>query len=197
MNRKTAILLILSVFFLLAACTSGAVTTPVPTAGGSPGGLGPGDPGYPAPATYEPPYPIESNEGEIFEQNLTPDAPAPAFSADSGALTATLLYPEDGRPVRGQLFFAATMLPVQGVEDGFIPALDTAADPSGTTDSHGVLVISNIQPGNYALTLMTPLGPILVESEAAQDSILFEITANELTDLGEIVVLLNAETLEP
>lgn len=197
MKRKTVILLIFSAFLLLAACTSGGATTPAPTADGSQGGLGPGDPGYPVPSTYEPPYPIDSNEREVFEQNLTPNAPPPAFSEDTGALAVTLLYPEDGRPVRGQLFFAATMLPVQGVEDGFIPALDTGADPSGTTDSHGVLVISEIPPGKYALTLMTPLGPILVESQTTQDTILFDVTANELTDLGEIVVLLNADTLEP
>lgn len=188
-----AFLLILCTSLLFAACTSTAVT-PTPTAG--PTG-DPGDPGYPAPETYEPPYPVESQDREIFEQNLTPNAPDPEFSADTGALLVLLSYPDGERPVRGQLFHAAGTLPVQGVEGGFLPVLDAENDPSGHSDAQGKLVISNIAPGKYALTLMTPLGPILIEDAATREAIIFEITAGSVTDLGTIAVFLEAETLEP
>jgi hypothetical protein len=146
---------------------------------------------------YEPPYPIEDLSAQIFEQNVTPNAPAPKFSADTGALTVILRYPDGARPVRGQLFFAAHTIPVPDMEGAFIPALDQNADSSGQSDGVGVLVISEITPGKYALTLITPLGPILVETTGDNEPIIFEIMAGELTDLGELVIFLDAEALEP
>ena len=97
----------------------------------------------------------------------------------------------------GQLFFAAATLDVPDLEGAFIPALDTTVDKSGHSDGVGVLVISEIPPGRYALTLMTPLGAILVEKAGTTDAIIFEIVANEVTDLGEVSVFLEADTLEP
>ena len=195
MRRLILSALLLPAVLLLAACVP---TENPPAAGTSTAGIDPNASGYPGPENlYEPPYPIEGFDRETFEQSVTPNAPPPSFSADTGAMTIRLAYPDGSRPVRGQLFFAAGTIPVQGVDEAFIPALDAETAPSGHSDNLGVLVISEIPPGKYALTLMTPLGPILVENAETDEPIVFEITANTLTDLGGETVFLNAETLEP
>ncbi len=185
---KLSLLLVL----VLAACAPASDPGQPPTDG-------PGDPGYPAPGAtdFGPGYPVEDTYEESFYANLTPIAPAPVTTSDLGAVTATLIYANSDRPVRGQPFFAAGMLPVEGVEDSFIPKLDTAVDQQGFSDAQGLVVISGIPPGNYALVLMTPLGPILVEADANSEAITFEITAGEVTDLGTIDVLLDPAALEP
>jgi hypothetical protein len=195
MQRLIKPVLVAVVLVLLAAC-SGDQNPPSPATPTA--GVATDDPAYPGPQEpFEPAYPIEGFNEEIFEAGLTPNAPPPTFSDETGAMTIKLTYPDGERPVRGQLFFAAGTIPVQGVEDAFIPALDPDNDASGHSDSVGVLVISEILPGKYTLTLMTPLGPILVESVATGDAIVFEIVANQVLDLGDEAVFLDADTLEP
>lgn len=197
MSQSFKLALLLAALALLAACNPPAATPTIPTEPTDPGD-GPGDPGYPsAQETYEPPYPIESSDHELFEQSITPIAPTPFYTADTGAMTIVLVYPDGQRPVRGQLFFAASTLAVPDMGDAFIPALDPLLDKSGHSDGVGVLVISDIPPGRYVLALMTPLAPILVERSDSMESIVFEIVANELLDLGQVAVFLDAETLEP
>ena len=155
--------------------------------------------GYPGPGSFDltPPYPVEDLGKEAFLANLTPVAPAPEFSDSTGAISILLYYADTDQPVRGQLFFAAEMLPVQGIEDGFIPRLSESEAPSGISDSVGQLNISLIAPGNYALALMTPLGPVLVEEAVSNEPIIFEISANQLTDYGTAHVILDQTILEP
>lgn len=193
MNRLKQLIVMIVITASAAACTPEATQPPVLTEESreTPGA------GYPGPTVYEPPYPIEDLSAEIFEQHITPNAPAPEFSAETGAFMVTLRYPDGERPVRGQLFFAAHTIPVPDLEGSFIPALDQNNDPRGQSDGVGVLVISNITPGKYALTLMTPLGPILVETAGDNEPVIFEIVAGELTDLGELVIFLDPEALEP
>ena len=183
---------------LLGACTgsdaptaTAVQTEPAATqpdeSGGYPGPIDPG--GYP--------YPIEDNFDEVFEANLTPVAPPAEVSATQGAFSIRLTYAGTNRPVRGQLFLAAGMLPVEGVEDGYIPKLESTGAPSSHSDAQGQLNISLIDPGKYALALMTPLGPILVEAEDTGEAIVFDVSANEVTDLGTVAVQLDPEPLEP
>ena len=188
---------LLLIGMLLSACNGSAPTaTTEPTAAAVPTDAPNGE-GYPAPEGYQPPYPVEDTWIEIFEQNLTPNAPPPEVSAATGALQVVLRYSDSERPVRGQQMFATGTLPVSEIEGGFVPALDPNNDSFGFTDSHGLLVISDIPPGQYALSLITPLGAILIEEFDTREAVLFEIVAGEVTDLGEITVLLNADALEP
>ncbi len=192
MNKILRIITFLLFSMFFTACSVDALATPTP-AGEAAGN------GYPYPSAGEayPSYPLSVPGKEAFEANVTPNAPAPEFSTDTGAFTIKLIYPDGEKPVRGLQFFAAETIPVTEIPGGFIPALDTLRAPSGQSDSQGVLVISNILPGKYVLALLTPLGPILVEDLATEESIVFDVLANQLTDLGEIIVLLNADKLEP
>jgi hypothetical protein len=172
----------------LAACT-----------GALPGAATPGSPdnSYPPPGGETSSYPIDQPGREAFEAQITPNAPAPVFDAGTGAFTIKMLYPDGESPVRGQTFFGTEMIPVPEIPDAYVPALDTTTAPGGQSDSQGVLVMSSLPPGKYALALMTPLGPILVEDQATEETIVFDIVANQLTDFGVVIVLLNMEKLEP
>jgi hypothetical protein len=188
-------LLMISILILLAlgACSSSSPTaqpTAIPTDAGSEGG-------YPIDAS-DPPYPLTDAQGrEEFENSLMAEAPDPQTSQDAGALTLRLLYTDGEHPVRGQLFFAATMIPVEGIEDAFIPAVSPMEDPAANSDKQGRLTMSLLPPGKYALSIMTPQGPILVEDLDSLETIVFEINAGEVLDLGERVVNLLFESFEP
>ncbi|HUF37325.1 MAG TPA: hypothetical protein VMN57_02270 [Anaerolineales bacterium] len=173
------------------AATAELTTTPTP---------GEVSNGYPEPGITEfvPPYPADYSEEEVFQANLTPVAPTPAVSESFGGLSVLLTYANtEERPVLGQLIYAVEMKPVPNIEGGFIPVLDETVAPSGFTDSMGQLHIGSIPVGQYALALMSPLGPILLEDEASGEAVVLDITANEVTDLGTIAVRLDPAPLEP
>ena len=141
-------------------------------------------------------YPVPSES--VIEDYVPPDAPLPVVSEEAGAIKLTVFYPGGDRPVRGKTFFAAEMLPVEGELAGsFVPALDTNTAPGGESDRNGVVTMSLITPGKYALVLMTPLGPILVTEVSTEEAIIFDVLANHVTELETLTVLLDPDQLEP
>lgn len=122
----------------------------------------------------------------------------PSFSEDTGAFRVRLVYQENGAPIQQRNFYLAEMLPVQGQFEGaYVPALDTITAPKDESNSEGEINISNVPPMKYALTFLTPLGPILVEDADTEKEITLEIFANQITDLGTITVLLDPDDFEP
>jgi hypothetical protein len=187
---------LISLVLLLAvtACTSsGTSTTEAPSASTPVESVD----GYPV-EEFTSAYPLSDVQGrEEFENSLLPAAPAPETSPEAGALTLRLLYMDGEHPVRGQLFFAADMIPVEGIDEAFIPAVSPMEDPAANSDSQGQLTMSLVPPGKYALSVMTPQGPVLVEDLETLETIVFDISAGELLDLGERVVNLLYESFEP
>ena len=152
---------------------------------------------YPAPTQIQSssyPAPVQEEN-----QNTEPFINAPStFDAETGGFEITLFYPGGDRPVRGQTFYAAELLPVTGqLEGSFVPAVDTNSAPRGGSDDNGLVVFSNVPPGNYALVIMTPLGPILVIDNQTEENIEFEILPNQLTEFPSQEVFLNPDVMEP
>ena len=122
----------------------------------------------------------------------------PAVSQDTGGFRVKLLYQENGAPVQQRYFYLAEMIPVKGnLEGAFVPALDTITAPKAESNSEGEIIISLVEPNKYALTFLTPLGPILVEDAKTEKEITLEIFTNEITDLGTITVLLDPDDFKP
>jgi len=168
-NKRNYYFLFVLFALLLASCQPGQVTTPV----GNP-------PGTQA-ATAAP------------EENISP-----TVSAEMGGFRIRLIYSDNGRPVRGQNIYLAEMLPLEGgLEGAFVPALDTSTAPRAESTNQGNVVISMVPPGKYALSLLTPQGAILVTDAATNKEITFEVTAGQVTDLGDRKVILNSSFLEP
>ena len=110
----------------------------------------------------------------------------PILTADTGAIKVTILDVTTGRPVEANLsFYLADLLPMKERQDAYVPALDTKTAPNGASDNSGSVIIIN-KPGYYGLTMMTPLGPILLHDAANNKDMLVTIKAGEVTDLGSV-----------
>lgn len=122
----------------------------------------------------------------------------PVVSPNLGAVRATLFYASSGKPIRRQIFYVATLIPALGAPLGsYVPALDVVTAPRGESDEDGNITISLVPPGQYALALMTPLGPILAEDSDKNSRIIFEVVAGQVTDLGNRTILVESSLLEP
>lgn len=179
MNRisKSLALVVLVLFTLITGCNI------------NPGPL----PQSPYPGPYPAPQGQSENSPSPVPRSLTP-----TVTATDGAIRATLFYTDTNRPVRDQLFFAAKMLPLSGGSaTGEVPSLDTNTSPRDESDQNGRIVISLVPPGHYALAIMTPLGPILIKDTQKNTEITFDVSAANLTDLGDLKTDLDPNFLEP
>jgi len=66
-------------------------------------------------------------------------------------------------------------------------SLDIHSDPRAYIDRQGNFVFVDIPPGNYGLVFWSPAGSLLVANSSGT-SVTFTVTANEVVDLGTIVV---------
>lgn len=132
-----------------------------------------------------------------IESPLSP-APKAKVSNDEGGFTAEFYYHQtDNRTVRNQTILLAELLPLTGgtLEGAFVPVLEPSSAPKSDTDENGRVAISLVKPGRYAVTLYTPLGPVILQTEDEKE-ILVDIVAGEVTDLGKVVVLAETSFLE-
>ena len=69
--------------------------------------------------------------------------------------------------------------------------LDVQADPFGHTDENGRLIISNVNPGKYALVLWAPnLTQVALVDPQTNYNISVEVKPGEISDLGVVKVSL-------
>jgi hypothetical protein len=122
----------------------------------------------------------------------------PVVSSDRGAFRIILHYAKNGAPVRGQNIYLAEMLPLQGgMEGAFVPALDTSSAPRDESSASGEVVVSMVPPGKYALSLLTPMGAVLIIDSDTNHEVTFDIAGGKITDLGDLNVVLDQDMLEP
>ena len=125
--------------------------------------------------------------------------PKAKVSKDLGGFTAEFIYTKtDNRPLKKQTILLAELLPLTGgtLEGAFVPVLEPSSAPKNDTDENGRVAISMVKPGRYAISLYTPLGPILLQNEVDEKEILIDIKAGEVTDLGKLVVIVEPSLLE-
>jgi hypothetical protein len=65
--------------------------------------------------------------------------------------------------------------------------LDQQNSPHTTPDSRGVFVFDNVEPGEYAISVVTPLSQVVVRSaDNIEEDLVFTIEAGETLDVGEV-----------
>jgi len=132
-----------------------------------------------------------------FSSTPTPSPEVPVTSQDKGGARMTLLYIDNGIPASHQGFYLAEMLKAEGqLENMFVPALDTKTAPKDESSDNGEVIFSMVPPGKYALTLYTPLGPILIKDNNA-DEIIIDIVADKVIDMGTITISLKSTEFPP
>ncbi len=148
--------------------------------------------GYPEPVIDKPGYPLDT---PIPEPTSDPaNLEQPVFTEATGALVISLQYGDDS-PIDRQQIFVAELLSVEGIPGAFVPAVDPNTAPAGFSDDYGRVVISNIPPGTYALSIMTAFGPVLI-IDKDENPYLITVNANQVNDLGSYKTLLNAKDFE-
>ncbi|HBY95640.1 MAG: hypothetical protein M5U01_11170 [Ardenticatenaceae bacterium] len=72
-----------------------------------------------------------------------------------------------------------------------VAGLDTNAAPHAMTNTNGEFVFSDVEPGEYALALVTPIGSMLVpDPKTPGRDILFTLEAGQTLDLGTLHAIL-------
>ena len=79
------------------------------------------------------------------------------------------------------MYLAKVIHSAEGFE---VAALDAVLDPRIETDASGFFAFLDIVPGRYALGIMGPSGPLLVNREGKE--IIVDVEAEQVSDLGEI-----------
>ncbi len=141
------------------------------------------------------PYPPPS--GSLIS---SPPVRTPSVSPQFGAIVARIYYAESGLPVRGQIFYAAPLLPVQfsdRQETGSLPSLHAPTAPRGESAYDGTVVISDVPPGRYTLGLLTPMGYYFLWGDLVVEETNFEVAAGQVTDIGVRTIRVQRELLEP
>jgi hypothetical protein len=103
---------------------------------------------------------------------------------DLGIVAGTLVL--DGEPASGHLMYLASIIHAQGEGMG-VAALDPANDPRAESDASGYFVLLDVPPGRYALGIMGPFGPVLIQQEG--EEIIAEVQAGRVTELGTVTIV--------
>jgi hypothetical protein len=165
-RRFTYVLLILGVF-ALGACGQGEIAT------------------EPAPQTEAvSPLPTATTEANLepTAAAATPNTPPNLTpKPDLGLVQGTLSM--DGELAPNETLYLASV--VATGESMSVAGLDTDRDPRATTDETGTFTFVDVPPGQYALAVMSPFGPVVINGPDGQE-IVVDVQGGELIELGEI-----------
>lgn len=142
--------------------------------------------------------PIEPKAGagsaDITEQVL-PTSPLPTPSPevmpgpDTGIVRGTLQQAGSALPLEERMVYLASIIHGDGQPEFEVAKMNPANDPRAALDADGSFVFTDVQPGKYALSTITPRGEsILLLSLDTGKDIIIEVKAGEFTDLGEVPV---------
>jgi hypothetical protein len=160
MKSRLACALLLLIATVLAGC---AQATPTPR---------PPDPTAEASATPAAPA------TDLLPRDNTPQ---PDLGIVEGMLTL------NGEPAAGRVMYLAAIIRPEGEEGMGVAALDPANDPRVETDATGYFVFLDVEPERYALGILSPGGPVLIQQGGAE--IIAEVRAGQVTDLGTVQIV--------
>jgi hypothetical protein len=129
---------------------------------------------------------------------LTPTPKKAVVTNETGAVTLQLIDVKSGRPITHKLILLSELLPVHGQYEGaYVPAMDPVSSPKDESDDQGNVIISGAKPNRYAVTLLTPVGPILLQDMDTGKDLLVEAKAGEIVNLGTKKVSVPDDIMNP
>lgn len=131
-------------------------------------------------------------------QEPTPTPKKAVVTNETGAVKLQLIDVKSGRPITRRLILLAELLPVHGQYEGaYVPAMDPVSSPKDEADDQGNVIISGAKPQRYAVTLLTPVGPILLQDMDIGKDLLVDVKAGQVIDLGTKKVSVPDEIMNP
>ena len=116
-----------------------------------------------------------------------PATPMPTSLPTMGTVKGLLIVDTPQEPLDDYVLYLAKILKTSS--DGLsVTALDATIDPRATTDVTGNFVFFNVPPASYALALLIPTGPALIQDAKTEKEVVFSVEAGGTVDLGEIYV---------
>lgn len=135
-------------------------------------------------------YPIEADNSTDASSNENPleeDIPPieiPTPSADSGVIHGMIYSLTNDEPITYTKIYLATKIPVDP-GDEYMVSIQENSSPHAQSNGNGEFLITDIEPGEYILVLVTPVStlPIL---DINDEQIEFIIEAGDFIDFNEI-----------
>jgi len=166
MKKVGFVLLLLTI--LLAGC-GGADETPIPSPSSSVSPLTQSSPVQPPSLGSGPPV-------------VAPPA------SGLGSAVGRLLDYETGQATTQELpLYLGTLVPMEP-GDTFVISMSPTNAPMTLMNVDGYFVFSDIEPGTYALVFWTPMSTWVFSNSETQESVVITFEANQITELGEIIV---------
>ena len=170
--RRWGVLLVLSVLVGCARGTSTPVFAPP----------GPGPAPLASPLELSPfasPIPSREMQGAVvLVRNPTPE---PGLASVQGILSV------NGQAGAGQTLYLAPMIHEGGESLAGVAALDPVRDPRAESDGSGYFAFLRVRPGRYALGILSPAGPVLINRDGQE--IIVEAEANHIADLQTVHIV--------
>ncbi len=125
------------------------------------------------------------------EASATPAVPTPALlrrdnTPQPGLGIVEGMLTLDGKPAAGQVMYLAAIIRQEGESMG-VAALDPANDPRVESDTTGYFVFLDVEPQRYALGILSPGGPVLIQRDGVE--IIAEVQAGQVTSLGTVQIV--------
>jgi len=143
----------------------------------------------PSPSVPTPRVAVMESPLEMPEATELPSPPVPTPCAGFGAVVGQLLTPgPGGEPYLATLYLGRAVPPSQ---PDYPPVIAFSEDthPQAVQDADtGVFVFTDVLPGTYALVIWTPVANTVVQDPETEATLLFEVTAGEISDLGVVPI---------
>jgi len=95
---------------------------------------------------------------------------------------------ETGQATTQELpLYLGTLVPMEP-GDTFVISMSPTNAPMTLMNVDGYFVFSDIEPGTYALVFWTPMSTWVFSNSETQESVVITFEANQITELGEIIV---------
>ncbi|NJO84847.1 MAG: hypothetical protein HC828_20175 [Blastochloris sp.] len=132
--------------------------------------------------TDTPASPANTQEPEII------DIPEPGDA--TGVVHGMLLNAQDQQPITrdnaaADIFLAKIVYTTE--QQRPFSLLDQENSPRTIPDTQGGFVFDQVEPGEYAISVVTPLGQVVARSaENIEEDLVFTVEAGQTIDVGEI-----------
>ena len=153
----------------------------------------PNDSGYPAPDNNEggnSGYPAPSDDSIQEVDFSVPSYVQPQVASPKngeGSVVGRTINSRDQSILFGMDLSIGIRTPLDPGPGHAITVMESSS-PKGTSNNEGYFIIENLEPDEYSLVLVTPIGAKVITEQNSVIELTVEIIAEQITDLGDVWV---------